>query len=143
MRVNMKMRNNHGIGFVLRWARAIQLSAHCMYGSRCSWQTSAKLTPQFPTSTEQLRQQNLGEREKENIQVYILRADVWTWHHWDVCTYAHASPQHTQTTTPALVYIYIYIYIYIVCIYIYIYTYIHVYINEYNQLLNIQRGVHI
>ena len=98
-------------GIVLRWARAIQLSTHCMYGSRCSWQTSAKLTPQFPTSTEQLRQQNLGEREKENIQVYILRADVWTWHHWDVCTYAHASPQHTQTTTPALVYIYIYIYI--------------------------------
>ena len=43
-----EMRNNHGIGFVLRWARAIQLSAHCMYGSRCSWQTSAKLTPQFP-----------------------------------------------------------------------------------------------
>ena len=33
-----------------------------------------------------------------------IRADVWTWHHWDVCTYAHASPQHTQTKTPALVY---------------------------------------
>ena len=37
----------------------------------------------------------------------------------------------------------IYTYIYIYSMYIYIYTYIHVYINEYNQLLNIQRGVHI
>ena len=69
-----EMRNNHGIGFVLRWARAIQLSAHCMYGSRCSWQTSAKLTPQFPAprKTHNCREgapQRVGNHSSGGIMV--------------------------------------------------------------------------